>query len=454
MSLRLRFATLFTITVAILLLLSAFTIYYLNSEHRRNEYSSKLKTEARLTFDEFKDKLLKNAIIDKSISEECGDNTLVEKEVYIFSQNFTLLYSYLNANQYQPTAKDFISFQKQKDVYFKINDREYIAIYADASKQYIVVSAIDIDGFNKLNRLKYILLFVSLGCLIVSAIVSYFIAATALKPLSNLNNQIQQTTEQNLSHQVFAGNGKDEVSKIATNYNAMMLRLNKAFDVQKNFVHHASHELRTPLTTMYATTELALNKNLSTQEYKNVLTSLKQEQNNLIELTNSLLLLYQFEKLQYTANFQTLRIDEVVYDSISYCKKSFPGIVIDFSFENVPEENNLIILGNEVLLKSAFNNLIKNAFLYSLNMKLKIILITNETEVQLNFENVGNHLSSSVIANIKSPFSNGENIGIKGIGLGLSIVDRIVNLHKGSFTYFPKTNNINCFSINLFNKKI
>ena len=260
MSLRLRFATLFTITVAILLLLSAFTIYYLNSEHRKNEYSSKLKTEARLTFDEFKDKLLKNAVIDKSISEECGDNTLVEKEVYIFSQNFTLLYSYLNANQYQPTAKDFISFQKQKDVYFKINDREYIAIYADASKQYIVVSAIDIDGFNKLNRLKYILLFVSLGCLIVSAIVSYFIAATALKPLSNLNSQIQQTTEQNLSQQVFAGNGKDEVSKIATNYNAMMLRLNKAFDVQKNFVHHASHELRTPLAVIKGTLEVLARK--------------------------------------------------------------------------------------------------------------------------------------------------------------------------------------------------
>ena len=87
MSLRLRFAYLFTITIAILLLVSSFTIFYLYAEHRKNEYINKLKTEAVLTFDEFRDKLLKNAPIDESISYECGDNTLIDKEVLIFNAN-------------------------------------------------------------------------------------------------------------------------------------------------------------------------------------------------------------------------------------------------------------------------------------------------------------------------------------------------------------------------------
>ncbi len=449
MSLRLRFAFLFTIAVAILLLISSFTIYYLYYDHRKTEYANRLRTEAKLTYDEFKDKLLKNAPIDNSISQECGDNTLIDKEVSIFDVNDTLIYSYLDTSYYTPTQAQFEKIAKEKDVYFVHNDREYVGLYFDASKKYVTVGAVDVDGFTKLSKLKYYLLLVSVCCLAISSLVSYFIASTALKPLAKLNTQIQQTTEQNLSQQIFVGKGKDEVSKIATNFNGLTLRLDKAFDIQKNFVHHASHELRTPLATMYATTESALNKNLTASEYKNVLASLKQEQNNLIELTNSLLLLFQFEKLQFKPNFQTLRIDEIIYDAISIGQKNFPGIKIDFSFENIEEENNLIIKGNEVLLKAAFNNLIKNAFLYSFNNQLKIILSAVEGKVKIVFENAGNHLTKSVIENIKQPFSSGDNIGIKGIGLGLSIVDRIVNLHKGNFSYSAIDANTNLFIIEL-----
>ncbi|MFX8797645.1 histidine kinase dimerization/phospho-acceptor domain-containing protein, partial [Acinetobacter baumannii] len=79
----------------------------------------------------------------------------------------------------------------------------------------------------------------------------------------------------------------------------MLQRLNNAFEFQKNFVHYASHELRTPLAVMLSQTESALNKNLSPENFQKVLESLKEEQLNLIELTNSLLLLSQYEKLQF-----------------------------------------------------------------------------------------------------------------------------------------------------------
>lgn len=447
MSLRLRFAVLFTISVAILLLISSFTIYYLYYDHRKNEYCNKLRTEAKLTFDEFKDKLLKNVALDNSISQECGDNTLLDKEVNIFSENYDLLYSYLDTTYYTPTHFEFEKIAQQKDYYFTVKGREYIALYFETSRKYVIVSAVDTDGFTKLSKLKYYLWLVSICSLAVSAVVSYFIASTALKPLTKLNTQIQQTTEQNLSQQVFVAKGKDEVSKIAINFNGLIARLVKAFDIQKNFIHHASHELRTPLATMYATTEAALKKNLSAEEYKDVLTSLNQEQNSLIELTNSLLLLFQFEKLQFKPNFQTLRIDEIIYDAISLGQKNFPGINIDFVFDNIEEEDSLIIKGNEVLLKSAFNNLIKNAFLYASDNKLSIALSSEDKKIKIKFSNFGMPLSASVIENIKQPFSSGDNIGIRGVGLGLSIVDRIINLHKGTFNYLACTNNLNTFIV-------
>lgn len=447
MSLRLRFTIFFTLFIAAILLVSSLTIYYLYYEHRQNEYSTRLRNELKLTFDEFKDKVLKNVEIDNSITFECGDNTLIDKEVYIINEKHEIIYAFQNSKRFFPNDNLLEKIKTEKDVIYQINDREFVAEYFDTSKKFVIVSAQDEDGYNKLSKLRYYLIFVSICSLFISLIASYFIASAALKPLMQLNIKIQKTTEQNLSQQINIGQTKDEVGRIAKNYNSLMKRLDKAFDIQKNFIHHASHELRTPLATMHATTEIALQKDQTIEEYKAVLNSLKQEQNNLIELTNSLLFLFQFEKLQFKPNFQKIRVDEIIYESISMCQKNFQTLNIDFTFEDIPEEDSLYIQGSEVLLKSAFNNLIKNAYLYSTNKSIKIILSTQNNKPVIKFINEGKNLSKAVIENITQPFSSGENIGIKGIGLGLSIVHKIARLHKATFNYKALNININEFNI-------
>ena len=452
MSLKKRFALLFSAVVAAILLLSSVSIYLLYSNHRKNEYVNELRSEAMLTFDEFTDRILNEKDDAPLVSKEVGNNSLQQKSITIYNSERKPIYnSTLSATlNLKFDTKVFDKIQNQKDHYFIIGNREFLGVYLSEAKTYVIASALDIDGLNKLRKLRFILLAVFVAGVIITSSLSYFFVSSALMPLSKLNLQIQQTSELNLSQKIQEGNGKDEIAQIAKNVNEMLERLNKAFQLQKNFVHHASHELRTPLTTMYASTEAALNKKLSEDDYKKVLTSLKEDQNSLIELTNSLLLLYQFDKLKFTPNFHSFRIDELIYDAIGYCKKVFPMVVIDFEFVNIPEENDLIVSANDVLLKAAFNNLIKNAFLYSDDKKLNISLLATESEMQINFDNKGNQLSETEIENIKVPFSRGENIGlVKGIGLGLSIVEKIITLHNGQFIYKPMPNSINRFSVKL-----
>jgi len=452
MSLKIRFALLFSIVVAIILLLSSIAIYLLYSDHRKNEYTNQLKSEAMLTFDMFVDKLLNKNDTAIFLSKEVGYNSMQQKCIKIFDTNKESIYSssLTASSDFKLETKVFDKIKKQKEYYFIVDNRDFFGVYVADSGNYVIAAALDIDGLNKLRKLKFILFAVFFVSVTVTSSLSYFFVSSALSPLSKLNAQIKQTSELNLSQKIEEGNGEDEIAQIAKNVNEMLERLNKAFQLQKNFVHHASHELRTPLTTMYASTEAALNKKLSEPDYKKVLTSLKEDQNSLIELTNSLLLLYQFDKLKFAPNFNSFRIDELIYDAIEYCKKVFPMVIIDFEFVNIPEENDLIIKANDVLLKSAFSNLIKNAFLYSDDKKLNISLIATETEMLINFDNKGNQLSETEIENIKVPFSRGENIGlVKGIGLGLSIVEKIITLHNGQFIYKPMPNSVNRFSVKL-----
>ena len=226
---------------------------------------------------------------------------------------------------------------------------------------YTLYNNYTLEGTVKPKSLELILGYVFGGAVFITLLTSVVFVRQVLSPLIKLSMQMQQTTELNLSEQLDIGKGKKEVNQIARNFNAMLERLN--------------HELRTPLATMLSQTESALRKDLSKEEYRKVLESLQEDQVGLIDLTNSLLLLSQYEKIQSSSKWPLMRIDEVLYDTISATKKMLNGVDVELQFTNVPDdEDELMIKGNEALLKVAFSNLIKNAWQYSSNKKVVVTI--------------------------------------------------------------------------------
>jgi K+-sensing histidine kinase KdpD len=159
----------------------------------------------------------------------------------------------------------------------------------------------------------------------------------------------------------------------------------------------------------------------------------------------------QNDHLIFLTDKSLFRVDELLHDSILVAKKIYSDMVIDFSFESIPEnQDDLIINGNDALLKSAFFNLIKNAYQYSSNKKLQIKLSVIENSIFIKFFNVGPQLSESEAQKMFIPFFRGGNAGNKkGFGLGLSIIQRILELHYGKLTYLARANDMNEFKVQL-----
>ncbi len=450
MNLKFRFALLFTLVVAFIQAITCFSIYYFYADHRKVDYQTKLKSEALLAYDAYLNESFFKNDTTNLLPAGFNNKVMYNRYVVIYTDNQKPIALLPNNAKIELQKNDFEKIKNANEYYFSNGEREYLGIYLKEKKQFIVTSAIDVEGLAKLSNLKLILIIVFFSSILLAAFCSYFFVNSALRPLKILMHEIQQTTESSLWKKVNEGNGKDEIAKIAINYNNVLGRLKNAFETQQIFVQQASHELRTPLTVMYATTESALNKKHSEQEYIDVLLSLKEEQINLIELTNSLLVLYQLDKHKNYHHWNSLRIDELLYDAVSYCKKIFPGISIDFSFENLPEEKNLTIEGNESLLKAALINLLKNAFLYSDDKKLNISIVALDYSMQIHFDNKGTHLTQHEIEILKKPFVRSQDIGIiKGIGLGLSIVEKVLTFHNGHLIYTAMPNSINRFTVQL-----
>ena len=319
---------------------------------------------------------------------------------------------------------------------------------------YIIGGAIDRTGIRKVTKLIYILIGVFGGGLLIAAFISFILVQHAFKPLVKLSQQMQQTSSTNMATKLNEGRGKDELEQIAKHFNAMLDRLNQGFERQKSFVQHASHELRTPLTTMLSQTEAALNRELTQEEYKKLLKSLQEDQIELIELTNSLLALSQFEKLNNVLDWPSHRVDELLYESISDCKRLYSDIEIELSFINTPsEESELLVNGNETLLKSAFRNLIKNAYLYSEDKKATILINTLPNSVTIEIINKGAILTDTDVDNLFIPFFRGSNASlIKGFGLGLSIINKIVEIHNADLRYKALDDRTNKFAISFQTK--
>ena len=448
MNLKTRLAFLYSLSVFIILVASAVSIYLLNENFRKKEFIKRLVVEAsenyRLYINTGKPEDVIGALNTNA------QNSLFEEQVFIYDSTLRLLYASPGSRPVE-ISPDLFLLAKKKQQSFVIDGKESVILYRQQKNNsyYIIVTATDVYGYSKNDNLKLLLIFSVLGGILLSGLLAFFYVRHAMKPLEELKNQIEKIDEKNLEERVVIKRNNSEIWQIAGRFNKMLDRLQQSFEQRKSFVQHASHELRTPLTIMLAYTESALNKNLSPDEYKITLLSLKEDQQNLIDLTNSLLTLSSYEKVTSVDDLAPVRIDEVLYQTADSINQLWPKAIITVDFETVPEEEDfLVVAGNESLLRSAIQNLLKNAIQYSVDYKAKVLIDARENGITLKFDNAGKQLSDEEQVSLYIQFFRGENSTYKkGYGLGLSIVQRIITLHKGTITYKPIDGDINRFTL-------
>ncbi len=453
MNFKLRFALLFTFFVSLILLVACITTYLLFYQAREEDYFKRVSKEGLEVHKIFVDIRQDDPGIAYRIIKDIHDKALFYEQVYILDSAGKVIFRFPDTLQIPRVLPVKLETLHKGEEVKRYNESgaQLVAMYIPETDSYVYVSGYDRTGLARMNILRFILVVVFFGGMVLSVLISFLFVRQAIQPLKDLSLQMRKTGVQNLTERVPVQANNDEVNEIARNFNAMLERLQKSFDFQKNFVYHASHELRTPLATMLSQTESSLNKELSVPGYKKVLLSLKEEQQEMIELTNSLLLISQFENMGYVQDWPLLRIDELIYETVSHSKKVFPDLQINITFASLPEnDDDFIIRGNESLLKSAFTNLIKNAYTYSVDQKVYITLDSDGESVFVHIDNAGTQLPADDKENIMIPFFRGGNaLTTKGYGLGLSIVYRFISIHNGTVTYTPVASDMNRFTVTL-----
>ncbi|WP_234735425.1 sensor histidine kinase [Tellurirhabdus bombi] len=432
MTIRTRLTFVFATMVASIMLLFSLSIYYLYSQHRETEFKQRLREEAFTTV-----RLLQSVGHDSGgvlRRIDVGDPiALYKDQVVVYNSNNTVIYnSSGQAIRFMSTLVTQI--HNGREVYVRENDDELIGVPYQSKKGEklaVIVTANDRYGFSKLNRLRQILTvgwIISLGILILAG---WLFAGDALKPVSDIINQVNDISATNINARLRVGRQHDELAKLAATFNAMLGRLDEAFTAQKSFVSHASHELRTPLAVMMGEVEVSLMQTRSPEEYQKVLEGVLEEIQKLRKLVNGLLELTSASADAATLSFEPVRVDELLWQVRSTILQQNPSYSIDIRFENMPEqEEELMILGVDPLLRTAFQNLMENGCKYSHNQQCVVSVHINSI-IQVSFSDKGDGISTDELPHIYEPFFR-SNASVAGNGLGLALARRIILQHRGS----------------------
>jgi heavy metal sensor kinase len=273
-----------------------------------------------------------------------------------------------------------------------------------------------------------VLLFASVG--------GYFLARKSLAPIALMNQQTRRITAENLSARLDVPNPRDEVGSLAMTVNALLARIDAAFQEQKRFIADASHELRTPLAVLRGETEVALEHERAVGEYQESLELIKDEAERLSRIVENLFILARRPLQGPSLLKEDVRLDKVVGDCAraAHVLATQKGLQLEIEGSLPP----LVTIGDEEMLKRMLLNLLDNAVKYTpADGEVLLTLGRQNSNARIVVKDTGMGIPISDQARIFDRFyrvDKARSRALGGAGLGLSIAQWIVEGHSGSLS--------------------
>ncbi len=423
----------FTGIVATILLVFSIFIYQFSEIFRKNVFTDRIQGVAEKVAKSY----LEQEVVTTKVLRVFYEKQLTRfpnERLIIADSSKKIIFS-----SHQPKAMEVTLLSKLNEGKLTISendgDTEYVAFSSLIHGQayYIVNSAVDKAGQQKLDFLKSLLLVLNLISIIIAALTGWIFSKNALSPIKAVITQVDNINENNLYERVNEGNGKDEIAALAINFNKMLERIERSFFLQKMFVANASHEFRTPLTSMKGQIEVMLLSQRTPEEYQRTFKSILEDIQNQIELINGLNELAKANANFPNVSFKDVSVIEVFLDTKEELKKRKPHYKINLNLEDFPEEEGKIkIRGDQALLKSVFINITENACKFSKDHSCNVRLVFGEEEVSIIISDNGPGITKNDLPHIFEPFyRSNETRNVQGYGIGLSLVKKTVEMHKG-----------------------
>jgi two-component system OmpR family sensor kinase len=325
------------------------------------------------------------------------------------------------------------------------NSQNYVFIIAPVQNQsdftFLMIFGGILDPNALVRRFLLTLVGGSLLTLVVALVGGFWLADRAMRPVKTITMAARSISETDLSRRLNM-QGKDELGELANTFDAMLARLQAAFERQRQFVADASHELRTPLTIVNLETSRAIASRRSLQEYQHALIIIHGENDFMTSLVNDLLTLARMDAGQTTIEKMPLDLSDVAVDTIERLTPLATRNGVTLEAGNLPETH---LLGDRQYLLQMLSNLVENAIKYSTGDRKLVRVETGAADgnTWVRVSDTGPGIAPEHLPHLFDRFYRVDKARThdterdsdfrspSGSGLGLSIVQWIAQVHGG-----------------------
>lgn len=271
----------------------------------------------------------------------------------------------------------------------------------------------------------------------IVAFAGYLYAGDALGPVQRIERQLTDIFPRMLHQRLAVGPENDEINRLSASINGLLDRIEESFRLQRLFVANVSHELKNPLTQISSQLEVSLLKEREPAAYQQTIRSVIEDVGDLATLTRELLRLSQVTGADPAALLtDAVRLDEIVWDVRQGVAGLNPRYDVVVNLGELPDDvDQLTVPGNTTLLRTALKNLTENACKFSTDGRATVGLNFGPQRVIVQVQNDGQPIPASDLPYIFEPFYRArQTADVRGYGVGLSLVDQIVRLHRGQLS--------------------
>ena len=277
--------------------------------------------------------------------------------------------------------------------------------------------------------------------LVAAGLGGAFLTGRALRPVKEIAGTAARLGASDLSERLPVS-GRDEFSELAVSINAMLARLEEAFDRQRRFTADASHELRTPLSIVKANTGLALEHPWPEDRYREFLAAIDTAAGRQSRIVEELLFLARADAGGLARDVGPVCLLEALEEAVQSAAGSRQSAV-NIRLESI--DPALMVPGSGSELTRLFTNLLENAVRHTPpEGTVTVSAMVDALSVTVTVTDTGEGIAPEHLPHLGERFyrvdaaRTSDPGGTGGTGLGLAICRSITEAHGGGMTIESK----------------
>jgi heavy metal sensor kinase len=319
-------------------------------------------------------------------------------------------------------------------------------------QSFVIRAAVPTEPFDQaLDRFRLILKETLPVLIVLASLIGYWLSGRGLAPVKEIIRTARGIGVKNLSSRLKVPKAHDELRLLTDTLNEMLGRLESSVQRITQFTADASHDLRTPLALIRSSSELALRRSRSEEEYRETLSGILATSDETTGLVENLLTLARADAGAATLQFQRIDLTRHLRKTAEEAAvlAAEKGIRVVAEVPRVP----VCVTGDGAAVERVFRIVLENAVKYTPSGgEIGILFHNSHGAAHVEIRDTGIGIPAKDLPHIFERFYRADEARSRetgGSGLGLAIAQWVVDMHQGSIDVKSTLGKGSVFSVRL-----